>query len=549
MSQRPEFSHNLTMRFKENDRVLMGGLVVLSLLLYVLNLGSTGLWEKHEALYAEVAREMLVDGHWIIPHLDGAIYIEKPPLYFWMVALCSIPVGDVNEFTARLPAALCAIGTVMVTFLLGRKLFNTRVAFMGALILATSLLFMVYGRSVRLDTTFTFFISSALLAFYSGYTSDRKTFYFLSFWSLTALAVLTKGLFALFLVVSPITLYLFWNNDLKILIERRFLFGGSAFVLTITAWLLPAYAWDEGDYIRQFILVNSGLSYALPLAESKHHHSVLRYVVGYFFYGMMPWSIFLIAFSYRFFSGRLWRENRQLLFPAAWLSVMSLIFFLMGQKRSTYLLPLYPPAALLIAVWWDGVMERSPNISRGVLQYAPTVWLLRGLGGLLVIVLGSEIVWVCQGISSRAMIVVGFTVFSIFVLGAFLVYSGRFKELFIFLFLIAVSTGVSYNQIFLPGEKKDVLRKIFYEELNSSLGTCTTLGVYGYGLDYKELLFYSKRRLKRVNSASELEEFFRSEGKVYCLMVEGDYSLLSPKVDMRLVREFPGKGLFLVSNK
>jgi len=309
------------------------------------------------------------------------------------------------------------------------------------------------------------------------------------------------------------------------------------------------YAWDEGDYIRQFILVNSGLSYALPLAESKHHHSVLRYVVGYFFYGMMPWSIFLIAFSYRFFSKRLWRENKQLLFPAAWLSVMSLIFFLMGQKRSTYLLPLYPPAALLIAVWWDGVMERSPNISRGVLQYAPTVWLLRGLGGLLVIVLGSEIVWVCQGISSRAMIVVGFTVFSIFVLGAFLVYSGRFKELFIFLFLIAVSTGVSYNQIFLPGEKKDVLRKIFYEELNSSLGTCTTLGVYGYGLDYKELLFYSKRRLKRVNSASELEEFFRSEGKVYCLMVEGDYSLLSPKVDMRLVREFPGKGLFLVSNK
>ncbi|HHT9132441.1 MAG TPA: ArnT family glycosyltransferase, partial [Candidatus Tripitaka californicus] len=469
------------MRFKENDRVLMGGLMVLSSLLYVLNLGSTGLWEKHEALYAEVAREMLVDGHWIIPHLDGTVYIEKPPLYFWMVALCSIPVGDVNEFTARLPAALCAMGTVMVTFLLGRKLFNARVAFMGALILATCLLFMVYGRSVRQDTTFTFFISSALLAFYSGYTSDRKTFCFLSFWFLTALAVLTKGLFALFLVVSPIILYLFWNNDLKILIERRFLFGGSAFVLTITAWLLPAYVWDEGDYIRQFILVNSGLSYALPLAESKHHHNVLRYVVGYFFYGMMPWSIFLIAFSYRFFSKRLWRENRQLLFPAAWLFVMFLIFFLMGQKRSTYLLPLYPPAALLIAAWWDGLMERSQNIHNP--------WLLRGLGCLLVVVLGSEVVWVCQGISSRAMIVFGSTVFSIFAFGAFLVYSGRFKELFIFVFLIAVSTGVSYNQIFLPGEKKDILRKVFYKELNSSLGTCTTLGVYGYGLDYKELLF------------------------------------------------------------
>ncbi|MFN3467169.1 MAG: ArnT family glycosyltransferase, partial [Candidatus Brocadiales bacterium] len=523
---------------QENNVAMVGGLVALSLLLYVLNLGGVGLWEKHEQLYAEVAREMLVDGHWIIPHFGGEVYAEKPPLYFWMVALCSMPLGDVNEFTARLPSALCAMGTVLVTFFLGKRLFNTRVALIGAFILASSLLFIVHGRRARLDTTFVFFISSALLAFYSGYTSDRKTYYFLLFWFLIALAVLTKGLFALFLAMGPIIFYLFWNGNLRALVEGRFLYGGSVFILIITAWLLPAYVQGEGDYIRRFILENSGMRHTMVLTEAKHHHSVLRYVFGYLLYGMAPWSILLVVFSYRFFAKRLWIEHRQLLFPGVWFFVMLFIFILLGQKRSTYLLPLYPPAALLIAAWWDGLIERSSNTNNS--------WLFKGLGGLLAVTLGVEVVWVCQGISSREMIVGAFTIFLILAFGLFLLYSNRFKELFIFLSLIAISMGVSYTQVFLSVEKKGVLYKAFFHELNSSLGQCRAWTAYG---DVRrDVLFYSKIRPKQVNSIGELKEFFRAGEEVYCLMTAKDYSVLASQVQMRVVREFPGEGLFLVSN-
>lgn len=510
--------------------------MLLCLLLYILNLGSISLRSKHEALYAEVAREMLVDGHWIIPHFDGAIYTEKPPLYFWMVALCSTLGSDVNEFTARLPSALCAMGTVIVTFLLGKRLFNARVAFLGALILASCLLFVVYGRRARLDTTFTFFISSSLLAFYSGYTSNKKTYYFLFFWFLIALAVLTKGLFALFLTVVPIAFYLFLNHDLKMLIERRFLCGGSAFILIITAWLVPAYVQEGSDYIKQFVFVNSGLSYITPLTETKHHHTL--YTVGYLFLGMVPWSIFLIVFFYRFFLKKVWRENRQLLFPSVWFFGMLFIFLLLGNKRSAYLLPLYPPAALLIATWWDDLIEASPNI--------PSSWLLKGLGCSLVIMLGVEIVWACRGISSKEIIVIAFTIFLIFGLGSFLLYSQRPKELFIFLVLIAVSTGVSYNQIFLPKEKKSVLRRGFYNELNLTLGQCNVLATYG---DIRrDVFFYSKVHPKRVDSVNELKEFFHTGEKAYCLMTAKDYSMLASQVTMHTAKEFPREGLLLVSN-
>lgn len=525
-------------RILENERALVGVLILLSSLLYILNLGTVSLSGKHESLYAEVAREMLADGNWVVPHFNGEPYPEKPPLYFWLVSIFSIPNGDVNEFTARLPAALCAIGTVIVTFFLGRRLFNERVAFLGALMLASCLLFQVYGRTARLDTTFTFFISAALLAFYSGYTSGKRANYLL-LWLFIAAAVLTKGLLGLFLVLGPIVLYLFWDNDLKALKGLRPISGGLIFLLVISTWLLPAFMQKEdGGYLKQFMFINSGLRYAIPLLESKHHHSLLC-SIGYFFYGIGPWSIFLPLVLYQFFSEKSWRLNKHLLFPSAWLLFMACIFALMGTKRHTYFLPLYPPSVLLIATWWNDLIERSSNI--------PSSWVLKGLGCFLVIMLGVEVDWVCQAMSPRLVALSAFTIFFILSFGYFLCYSRRYKELFIFVLLIATSSGVSYNQVFLPRDKEEVAQRAFFKELNSCLGTSSAIAIYGKGADSSKVLFYLDRHPRNINSIDALEEFFHSEGKVYCLMTERDYSLLSRKVSMHIVKEFHREHVFLIS--
>ncbi len=108
-----------------HDRWLVILLVVLGLPITLLGLGSPALYDPHESLYAEVAREMVVRGDWLTPHLNGTRYLDKPPLFYWLIAIAYTVFG-VSEFSARLPIALAGLGGVLVTWGIGRHLFDGR---------------------------------------------------------------------------------------------------------------------------------------------------------------------------------------------------------------------------------------------------------------------------------------------------------------------------------------------------------------------------------------------------------------------------------------
>ena len=80
-------------------------LLTLGLLIFLIGLGSPGLYDPHESQNAEIAREMLVRGDWVTPHLNNARYLDKPPLLYWVIALSYVTFG-VSEFSARLCSAL-----------------------------------------------------------------------------------------------------------------------------------------------------------------------------------------------------------------------------------------------------------------------------------------------------------------------------------------------------------------------------------------------------------------------------------------------------------
>lgn len=77
--------------------------------LFLWQLGEHDLWAPDEPYFAEGAREMVVDGRWTVPHVNGKVSPDKPPLFFWLIALFSLPLGTVTSFTARLPSALAAL--------------------------------------------------------------------------------------------------------------------------------------------------------------------------------------------------------------------------------------------------------------------------------------------------------------------------------------------------------------------------------------------------------------------------------------------------------
>ena len=107
-------------------------------LLYFINLGRWDLWNPDEPRYAQVAREMIQGGDWILMHFNGAVYPDKPPLFFWLIALSSFLWNGFTSFSVRFPSALFGTLTVVSTFFIGRRLYGSRIGFLSGLILATT---------------------------------------------------------------------------------------------------------------------------------------------------------------------------------------------------------------------------------------------------------------------------------------------------------------------------------------------------------------------------------------------------------------------------
>ena len=113
------------------------------------NLGTTGLWDLDEALFASMAREMNACGDWIVPRFNAAIiYDNKPPLMFWLM-IGSFKVLGTSEFAARLPAAILAVGTTLITYRLARWLFSAEVGFWAGLATISNVIFAISARAER----------------------------------------------------------------------------------------------------------------------------------------------------------------------------------------------------------------------------------------------------------------------------------------------------------------------------------------------------------------------------------------------------------------
>src|SRR5438034_3528763 len=156
------------------------------------------LLEPDEGRYAEIPREMLVRGDWIVPRLQGEPYLDKPPLLYWL-AMLSYRVFGVHDWAARLVPALAVHGTIVLSYLFGRRLLGERAAYRGALLLTLTPGLMGMGRILTMDSLLTFWVTLAIFAGRSG-------------WSLLcalacALGVLTKGPVAILLAMPPLILH------------------------------------------------------------------------------------------------------------------------------------------------------------------------------------------------------------------------------------------------------------------------------------------------------------------------------------------------------
>ncbi len=318
--------------------------------IFLFNLGGRDLWDPDETRYAVVAREMRESGNWILPHFNGKIYAEKPPLFFWLVNLSIFFLGEDSELTNRLPSALSGFFTMVITFLFGKRLFNGRVGFLSALILSTCFLFPQLSRWMMMDSLFTLFFLLSLFSFYRGYEDieGQQKYYMLAGFFI-GLGLMTKGP-AIYLSILIFLFYSFIQKKPKKVWNRDLLYSFIISLAVVSIWLIPA-CWIGGEVYRDKILFEQNIGRLAGDRRHFHPQSILFYFIR-FPLEFIPWTVFLpVAFVWGFRNEETNEKAFQFLF--VWFVTVFVFFTLSKGKKDNYILPLYPAASLMVGVLWD----------------------------------------------------------------------------------------------------------------------------------------------------------------------------------------------------
>jgi 4-amino-4-deoxy-L-arabinose transferase-like glycosyltransferase len=381
-------------------------LAILGALLFLPGLGRHDVWNPDEARYAEVAREMPLLGQWAVPHLNGQVYSQKPPLLFWSIALFGRLTGGLDATAARLPSALAAIGSLLLVYAIGRRVFGRRAAWIAAAAFATCFKVIWQGRFGQIDMLLTGLVTLGVWFWVRGYTERRPElnyFFFLA----AGLATLAKGPVGLLPPLLSILAFLAVTRDREELKRLRIGRGLLLWALVVLAWLVPAGLDAGPDYLRQIVFRQNVTRYANPW----HHFAPPWYYLGILPGEFFPWS-FLLPVAIVAGWKRLVRpdgirsdatqptaileeSSRALdrlvgeraragfLFCLCW-AVVTLVFFSISPaKRSVYILTMYPALALLVGAGLDLAAAARPRWRRGV------VFPLGGIAGLVLLVIAA----------------------------------------------------------------------------------------------------------------------------------------------------------------
>lgn len=230
-------------------------IIIGALLLFVPFLGTTHLFDWDEINFAEASREMLVTGNYAIPQIGFEPFWEKPPLFFWLQALCMRLFG-VNEFAARLPNAICGVLTLLLLFRLGRKQVNEQFGWIWVLMYAGSLLPQLYFKSGIIDPWFNLFIFLGVyqLAAYTENRAGRPVKRILLAGLFTGLAVMTKGPVALLIVGLCYGVYAIINRFRNFMKPLHILYFLLVTALAGGIWFVALLINGQQHIITEFII-------------------------------------------------------------------------------------------------------------------------------------------------------------------------------------------------------------------------------------------------------------------------------------------------------
>jgi 4-amino-4-deoxy-L-arabinose transferase-like glycosyltransferase len=327
------------------------GLAVFAAVLWLATLSLRPLFNTDEGRYAEIPREMLAGGDWVIPHLNGLAYVEKPPLQYWATALSLRMMGP-SEFGARLYTALCALAAVLIVALTANRLWGAAAGWRAGAVLASMLLFLAMGQLLTLDMSLTWYMTLALVGFLRAQPGNgapgarHEQGWMVLAWIATALGVLTKGVVAAALPVAVLILYSLYARDWSPWRRLHASIGLPLFLAIAIPWYWLA-AQRLPDFLQFFFVHEHLARYLTPSADREE---AWWFFGAVFLLGSMPWTLAALR---AVFQG--WRRPspgagfNAALFLRIWVLFVCVFFSVSSSKLIPYILPAFPALALLTA--------------------------------------------------------------------------------------------------------------------------------------------------------------------------------------------------------
>jgi len=333
--------------------LLAAAVVVCFALLW--DLGGYPLIQPDEGRNAEVAREMKNAGAWLVPTLNGAPYLDKPALYFNVVAL-SLDLFGESEFAVRLPSVLFSIGTLALVLWFCQQEYGRLRGVIAVIIICTSPLFVAYARTVIFDSALAFFVTASILAGYRAERSkekDRPRWYALSA-AATAVATLTKGPVGFIIPSLVLITFRLWAGPREAI--RRIYSGHNTllFAALVAPWFV-AVTFLHPDFPYYAVVHESILRYT---TNKFYRPQGWYFFIGVLLSGFLPWSIVLIEAIVRAWTRRARLSEIDRLW-LSWLLVVLVFFSFSHSKQAGYILSAAVPVGALVAKWFDPADEEA----------------------------------------------------------------------------------------------------------------------------------------------------------------------------------------------
>lgn len=368
-----KFSFNI---FKNEKLFNVLFIFVIVYLLFFYGLGDHKLLDADETRYIDMAKTMFLNKEYFTLYLNNEFFFEKPPLFFWLVVMSFKIFHTVTEWSARIPIALQAFISALCIYGVGAKVVSKKFGVYSALICATSLEFLMMSKIGMLDMTLTFCTTIAtFLGFMTFFCKEQsKKYFWWGFYTFSALAVLAKGIPGFVVPFGTMFFCGIYTKKLKEFFKPSyFIVGVFLFLLVVLPWHILMFLKHNPLFFNEYVIKHH-LARFLGADVIDRKRPFYYYFVT-ILWGLFPWIFSFIAlfidkikgFKYKAYES-LSIENQFISLNVIGATFTMLFYSASGTKLVTYILPIYPFLAVILAKYWlEENFSKSLKILNGIL--------------------------------------------------------------------------------------------------------------------------------------------------------------------------------------